>query len=131
MSEDRELEIQGRAERGESLAQASDQPVVTESIRRRHASQRKDGMHTTARSVRGPAKALAGDARFDEDGNEIEKVGEFDCCDRYLATKIGTESAAHALQIWRQQRDSIRLNLDSTQRIAQTSTGNSADGTTK
>ena len=108
MSEDRVNIMQGRAERGESLAQAEDQPVVTESIRRRHASQRKDGMHTTARSVRGPAKALAGDARFDEDGEPIERVGEFDCCDRYLKTKPGSESAAHALRIWRQQRDLIR-----------------------
>ena len=105
MSEEREAVMRDRAANGEELAVPADNSGVTESIRRRHTSQRKNGFNATARSVRGPAKALAGDARFTEDGDEIGKASDFTALDRYLATTPGTDSAAHALRLWKQERE--------------------------
>lgn len=93
-----------RASRSESLSQAIDQPGVTESIRSRHASQRMDGIHTAARSVGSRPSTVSAESRFDENGEPIEKASDFAAMDRYLGTRPGTESAAHALRIWRDER---------------------------
>lgn len=98
--------MQKRADAGEPLAVPSDQADIRESIenRARHKSQRRDGVHTAARTVGSRSKQTA-ESKFDEDGEEIEKAGEFVAVDRYLSTTPGTQAAAEALQLWKSQRD--------------------------
>lgn len=100
MSPEREAVMQARAARGETLSQPSDQAGVTESIRRRHASQRKDGMHVASRI----ARTGTSEARFDDDGEPLERSTEWSAADRYLATQPGTREARAALRLWRQSR---------------------------
>ena len=90
--------MQDRLTRNEPLAIAEDQPRVARSIQRRYTAR--------ARSVGLGGKPPARDkeARFDEDGEPLDDRNDVDAVDRYLATQPGTESAAHALRIWKMQR---------------------------
>lgn len=63
---------------------------------------RQDGFATIARSVRPHKKKLSMKyAKFDDEGDAIESVGEFTLIDRYLDAPIGTAAAARALADWR------------------------------
>jgi hypothetical protein len=109
MTAEREKIMQGRAERGEQLAQAADQDGVTASIKRQHVKTSKNGYSTQGRKVGVRSKKQNrlqnADSRFDEGGESIEKPSEFACCDRDLATNPGSQAAADALRIWKAERD--------------------------
>lgn len=91
--------MQDRLTRNEPLATLADQSQVARSIQRRYTAR--------ARSVGLGGKPLSKDSapRFDEDGEPLESFNSFAACDRYLATKIGTEEARHALRLWMMERE--------------------------
>ena len=108
MDESRLKVMQGRAARGVPLAEASDQPLVTEGIRitarGRYAKPGKDAHTVRARSVGRKSKVQkTKDARFDDEGDEIETPHEFSLIDQYLATEIGSQAAAKAMAEWRRR----------------------------
>lgn len=105
MDESRLLLMQGRADRGEPIAQASDSDAVTASIQRRHAKTAKNGYSVAARAVGQGSKnkkQITRCANFNDEGEEYDRVNEFTLMDQYLKTPLGSESAARAMAVWRQ-----------------------------
>ena len=100
MSPGRLLLMQQRAECGEPLAQRADSDGVTASIQRRGKKVAKNGYFVAARAVGQGSKnktQTTREARFDDDGEEYEKVDEFTLIDAYLDTRPGTRAAAETL----------------------------------
>lgn len=98
MTKKRMALMQQRAEAGEPLAVASDQQAICESIekRSRHKSQRRDGVHTAARTVGARSKQNT-ESRFDEDGELIRRDPADEAFERYLTTSPGSQAARIAL----------------------------------
>ena len=90
--------MQDRLSRNEPLATLDDQPQVSQSIQRRYTARAR------VLGLGGKPPARDKESRFDEDGEPLDDRNEFDAVDRYLATRPGTEAAAHALRIWKMQR---------------------------
>lgn len=85
--------MQQRAEAGEPLALQTDRPE----IKRRHASQRKNGHNGSTRRVGHRAKQTV-DSRFDDEGEPIKQDPEERLWKQYLdETKPGTDRAIQVL----------------------------------
>lgn len=85
MTEARLKQMQQRPARGEPLAGLADQPAVTKSIGERGKKTSKHGFTVLARSVGHKSKQQkAREAKFDDDGEEIEVWHPFAALDRYL-----------------------------------------------
>lgn len=94
MTDERLATMQARLEAGKELAQAADQDFVTDSIQRRHASQRKNGFNAQARSVGHKRTTVNSDARFTGDGDEIDRSDNvWAAIDLYSESPPGTRES--------------------------------------
>lgn len=109
MSEKRLLVMQRRAAEHEPLSQPTDQPVVTADVqsraRGRYAKIDKDGFRVMARTIGHKSKTQSSkEAKFNEDGDEIEDVGQFTLLDRYLSIALNCRGPLTA-EWWRALTD--------------------------
>lgn len=109
MTEQRLLVMQRRREKQMPLAVPADQASVTKSIRARGQKTAKDGHRILARAVGHKRKTqTTKEARFDEEGDEIESWHQFAAVDQYLETEPGSHAAAMALAAWRREMGRTR-----------------------
>lgn len=91
MTEARLRVMQKRVAREQPLAVAADQPLVVDSVRER----------VMERALGKKKFQATRDAKYDDDGDEIEVETDWTLIDRYLATPLGSPAAGAALAMWR------------------------------